>query len=195
MLREHFPILREKTFLNSCSKGALSLEVRQAYLDYLDDWERLGSPWELWVNKLEQARHLFAELINAEPDEVAVVTSVSHAVSALASAFSFAGARKKIVVSDFEFPTVAQNLACARTAWGAGRSRTGSRQPDSTQSLRRSDRRRHRFGVGGPCLLPQRGQTECRRNCQAGAQQRRLHVARRVSIAGNDADRREGARR
>ena len=89
MLRERFPILQTKTFLNSCSKGALSLDVRQAYMDYLDDWEQLGSPWELWVNKLEQARATFAALINADPDEVAVVTSVSQAVSALASALDF----------------------------------------------------------------------------------------------------------
>ena len=29
--RQRFPILQSKVFLNSCSKGALSLEVRQAY--------------------------------------------------------------------------------------------------------------------------------------------------------------------
>jgi selenocysteine lyase/cysteine desulfurase len=108
LLRDHFPILQNQVFLNSCSKGALSLDVRQAYLDYLDDWERLGSPWELWVQKLEQARHRFAELIGASPDEIAVVTSVSQAVSALATAFDFSGPRNKIVVSDFDFPAVAQ---------------------------------------------------------------------------------------
>jgi len=108
LLRDHFPILQNQVFLNSCSKGALALDVRQAYLDYLDDWERFGSPWELWVQKLEQARHRFAALIGAAPDEIAVVTSVSQAVSTLATALDFNGPRNKVVVSDFDFPAVAQ---------------------------------------------------------------------------------------
>jgi selenocysteine lyase/cysteine desulfurase len=106
--RRRFPILQTKVFLNSCSKGALSHEVRAAYLQYLDDWERLGSPWELWVHKLEQARHLFADLVSAGAEEVAVATSVSQAVSSLASAIDFRGGRNKIVVDDFAFPAVAQ---------------------------------------------------------------------------------------
>ena len=106
MLRDHFPIFETKTYLNSCSKGALSTEVKAAYGQYLQDWETLGSPWELWVDKLEQTRTAFADLVNAHPDEVAVVTSVSAAVSALASALDFSE-RNRVVVSDFEFPTVA----------------------------------------------------------------------------------------
>lgn len=108
MLRDHFPIFETKTYLNSCSKGALSLEVRSAYEQYLQDWETLGSPWELWVDKLEAARAAFAKLVNAEPDEIAVTTSVSAAVSSLASALDFGGERNRVVVSDFEFPTVVQ---------------------------------------------------------------------------------------
>ena len=107
-LRERFPIFRKKSYLNSCSQGALSIDVQQAYQQYLCDWEEQGSPWELWVERLEAVRHAFAGLINAAPDEVAVTASVSHSISALASALDFNGERNKIVVSDFEFPTVGQ---------------------------------------------------------------------------------------
>ena len=106
--RQRFPILQSKVYLNSCSKGALSRDVRGAYQQYLDDWEQLGSPWELWVNKLEQARALFGGLVNAGAEEIAVATSVSQAVSSLASAIDFRGPRNKIVVDDFAFPAVAQ---------------------------------------------------------------------------------------
>jgi selenocysteine lyase/cysteine desulfurase len=106
--RQRFPILQSKVYLNSCSKGALSLDVRAAYQQYLDDWEQLGSPWELWVNKLEQARALFGGLVGAGTEEIAVATSVSQAVSSLASAIDFRGPRNKIVVDDFAFPAVAQ---------------------------------------------------------------------------------------
>ncbi len=107
-LRQHFPILREKIYLNSCSQGALSEEVRQSYDDYLKDWNEKGSPWEYWVERQEAARNAFAGLVNAEPNEVAVTTSVSAGVSALASAFDFSGERNKVVISDFEFPTIGQ---------------------------------------------------------------------------------------
>jgi selenocysteine lyase/cysteine desulfurase len=107
-LRERFPIFRQKVYLNSCSQGALSTDVQAAYQQYLCDWEAEGSPWERWVALNEAARHAFAGLINAEPGEVAVTTSVSHSISALASAFDFSGERNKVVLSDFEFPTVGQ---------------------------------------------------------------------------------------
>jgi selenocysteine lyase/cysteine desulfurase len=107
-IRHHFPIFKNKIYLNSCSQGALSDEVQQAYADYLRDWNEKGSPWEYWVERMEAARHAFAGLVNAETSEVAVTTSVSAGVSTLASAFDFTRERNKIVVSDFEFPTVAQ---------------------------------------------------------------------------------------
>ena len=108
-LRERFPIFQKKTYLNSCSQGALSLDVQQAYQQYLCDWDEYGSPWERWVELNEAVRHAFAGLVNAQPDEVAVTGSVSHGISALASTLDFSGPRNKIVLSDFEFPTVGQN--------------------------------------------------------------------------------------
>jgi selenocysteine lyase/cysteine desulfurase len=107
-IRDRFPILQKKVYLNSCSQGALSIDVKQAYETYLHDWDEKGSPWELWVERGEAARQAFAGLVKAEPDEVAVCTSVSAGVSALASALDFTGERNKVVISDFEFPTIAQ---------------------------------------------------------------------------------------
>ncbi len=107
-LRERFPIFQEKTYINSCSQGALSVDVKLAYADYLQEWETDGSPWERWVELHEANRHAFAALINADADEVAITGSLSASVSTLLSALDFSGERNKIVVSDFEFPTVGQ---------------------------------------------------------------------------------------
>jgi selenocysteine lyase/cysteine desulfurase len=107
-IRDRFPILQKKVYLNSCSQGALSIDVKQAYETYLRDWDEEGSPWEVWLERGEAARQAFAGLVNAEPNEVAVCTSVSAGVSALASALDFSGERNKVVVSDFEFPTIGQ---------------------------------------------------------------------------------------
>ncbi len=107
-IRGRFPIFKHKVYVNSCSQGALSDSVRAAYQRYLDDWDERGAPWEYWVELMEAAREELAGLIGADGDEVAVTTSVSAGVSALASAFRFDQGRDTIVVSNFEFPTIGQ---------------------------------------------------------------------------------------
>jgi selenocysteine lyase/cysteine desulfurase len=107
-IRHRFPILERLVYVNSCSQGALSDSVRASYEDYLRDWDEQGAPWEYWVERAEAARAGFAGLVGADPDEVAVTTSLSAGVSALFSGLRFEGERTTIVVSDFEFPTVGQ---------------------------------------------------------------------------------------
>jgi selenocysteine lyase/cysteine desulfurase len=105
--RHRFPIFEQRVYINSCSQGALSDSVRNAYEQYLADWDEYGAPWEYWVERQEAARAAFAGLVNAEPDEVAVTTSLSAGVSALASGLRFAR-RSKVVLTDWEFPTIGQ---------------------------------------------------------------------------------------
>jgi selenocysteine lyase/cysteine desulfurase len=105
--RHRFPIFDQRVYINSCSQGALSDAVRAAYEKYLADWDEYGAPWEYWVERGETARRAFATLVNAEPDEVAVTTSLSAGVSALASGLRFAR-RSKVVLTDWEFPTIGQ---------------------------------------------------------------------------------------
>jgi selenocysteine lyase/cysteine desulfurase len=106
-IRHRFPIFERLVYINSCSQGALSDSVREAYSDYLRDWDEKGAPWEYWVGKAEEARRAFAGLIGADPDEIAVTTSLSAGLSAIATGLRFAR-RSKIVLTDFEFPTVGQ---------------------------------------------------------------------------------------
>jgi selenocysteine lyase/cysteine desulfurase len=105
--RELFPIFAQRLYINSCSQGALSDAVRAAYEQYLADWDEYGAPWEYWVERQEAARDAFARLVNALPDEIAVTTSLSAGVSALASGLRFTR-RSKVVLTDWEFPTIGQ---------------------------------------------------------------------------------------
>ncbi|HKA26284.1 MAG TPA: aminotransferase class V-fold PLP-dependent enzyme [Gaiellaceae bacterium] len=107
-IRHRFPIFDRLVYINSCSQGALSDAVREAYSRYLADWDEFGAPWEYWVEQLEGARRSVAVLLNAAEDEVAVTTSVSAGVSALASGLDFRSGRDKVVLTDFEFPTIGQ---------------------------------------------------------------------------------------
>ena len=107
-IRHRFPVFEQRVYINSCSQGALSDSVRAAYAQYLDDWDEHGAPWEYWVGRLEAVRAAVASLVNADEDEIAVTTSVSAGVSALASGLRFDEGRDTVVVSDFEFPTIGQ---------------------------------------------------------------------------------------
>ena len=104
-IRSRFPILRRKIYLNSCSQGALSDAVEDGFRQYLASWHEQGSPWDLWVDQYEAARQQFARFIGATAEEVAILPSASAAINSVASALRF-GARNKVVLGEFEFPTM-----------------------------------------------------------------------------------------
>lgn len=106
-IRTQFPIFNNKIFLNSCSQGALSEAVEASLHAHIRSWHEHGSPWDRWVEEYENARAAFAGFIGAAPDEVAVVPSASAGINSVASALSF-GKRRKVVMGEFEFPTMGQ---------------------------------------------------------------------------------------
>jgi len=105
-LRAQIPLLRELLPLNNCSQAPLSDVTRAATERYLDSWNVRGMDWEAWMGEVDAARAAFARMINATPGEVAVVSSVSHATSVIATALRFDQGRDVAVVSEAEFPTV-----------------------------------------------------------------------------------------
>jgi selenocysteine lyase/cysteine desulfurase len=107
-IRNRFPVFKNKIYLNSCSQGALSDSVEEALLEHIRTWHDDGSPWDRWVEQYEAARASFANFIGAKPDEVAIVSCASAGISAIASALDFGGGRRKVVMGEFEFPTMGQ---------------------------------------------------------------------------------------
>jgi selenocysteine lyase/cysteine desulfurase len=117
-IRDEFPIFETATYLNSCSQGALSRSVRAAVDEWLAGWDENGAEWGFWVDRNEAFRSAIAGLLHAEADDVAVTTSVSQGVSALVSALPLDGERNRIVISEYEFPTIGQ-IAHAQELRGA----------------------------------------------------------------------------
>jgi len=117
-VRAEFPIFESATYLNSCSQGALSHRVREAVEGWLAGWDENGAEWDFWVERNETFRAAVASLLHAEDADVAVTTSVSQGVSGLVSALDLAGERNRIVISEYEFPTVGQ-IAHAQELRGA----------------------------------------------------------------------------
>ena len=117
-VRGEFPIFETATYLNSCSQGALSRRVRDAVEGWLAGWDENGAEWDFWVERNEAFRSTIAALLHAGADDVAVTTSVSQGVSALVSALPLDRGRNRIVISEYEFPTVGQ-IAHAQELRGA----------------------------------------------------------------------------
>jgi selenocysteine lyase/cysteine desulfurase len=106
-IRDDFPILEKKTYLYSCSQGALSTAAQRGLNAYVSSWRTSSAPWDEWVGVYERLRASFAHFINAEPDEIAIVTSASGGINPIASALHF-DSRNGVVMSEYEFPTMGQ---------------------------------------------------------------------------------------
>jgi selenocysteine lyase/cysteine desulfurase len=117
-IRGEFPIFETATYHNSSSQGALSHRVRDAVESWLGGWDANGAEWDYWVARNEEFRAAVARLLHADGDDVAVTTSVSQGVSALLSALRLDGERNRIVISQYEFPTIGQ-IAHAQELRGA----------------------------------------------------------------------------
>lgn len=106
--RDEFPILSRKTYLNSCSLGALSRRAEARVSQFHEDWHTHGaSAWyDTWIGRLAELRRRVAGMLNAQEREIALTHSTSGALSSIASAVDYSR-RNKIVVADLDFPTLA----------------------------------------------------------------------------------------
>jgi kynureninase len=106
--RDEFPILSRRTYLNSCSLGALSRRAVERVATFHEDWHGYGaSAWyETWVGRMAELRTRVAHMIAARTDEVALAASTSAALSVIGSAFDYT-TRNKVIIADLDFPTVA----------------------------------------------------------------------------------------
>ena len=141
-IRGEFPIFETATYLNSCSQGALSHGVRAAVEQWLSGWDANGAEWDFWVERNEEFRASVSRVLHAEADDVAVTTSVSQGVSALVSALPLDAGRNRIVISEYEFPTIGQ-IAHAQELRGAEvvHVRPDADGGDLARALRGGDRR------------------------------------------------------
>src|SRR6185436_12967984 len=105
--RSEFPVLERKAYLISASLGPVSDRSRR-YLDgYLEAWATKGAPDHVWFEdifpRMRALKATFARLAGCEPDELAITTNISIAMSTFASALEF-GDRNKVVMSELDFP-------------------------------------------------------------------------------------------
>ena len=106
--RSEFPIVERKAYLISASLGPVSERSRGYLGEYMDAWAAKGAPDHVWFEdifpRMRSLKASFARLAGCDPDELAITTNISIAISTIASALDF-GERKKVVLSELDFPT------------------------------------------------------------------------------------------
>nr|WP_289038839.1 aminotransferase class V-fold PLP-dependent enzyme [uncultured Allobacillus sp.] len=104
-----FPSLENQLMLSSCSQSAPPQAVFDGLKAYQDTLITRGMDWTAWMKKVENAKRKFAELINAEPEEIAILSTVSDAISSVINTLPFETG-DEVVVTELDFPCVGQVL-------------------------------------------------------------------------------------
>jgi kynureninase len=109
--RTDFPIVMNKTFLNTCSLGALGTRTITNVHEYLSLWAEMGaSAWyKTWLGKCTELRAAYGRVVGAPEDRIALGPSISANLSGVMSALDFSK-RKKIIATDLDFSTVGHSL-------------------------------------------------------------------------------------
>lgn len=118
-LRDEFPILSRKAYLNSNSLGALSMRSIAERRRFEELWHEMGAGawYEIWVAKLAAVRAKFGETVGAAPDTIALMPSVSSALGVVwgaVGAVAGAAGRNKVVLTELDFPTVGHHFLSQR---------------------------------------------------------------------------------
>lgn len=115
-LRRQIPCIPRINYLANCSQAPLTTPVYEAIEQYLQSWMQAGMDWDRWMEEVEAARAAFARLIHAQPEHIAVGTSVSQLVSSVASALASAPrpTRRRILSSTANFPGVGHAWSALR---------------------------------------------------------------------------------
>jgi kynureninase len=105
--RSEFPILETCSYLVSHSLGAMPRRAAAYIKEYADTWNERGvRAWsERWWDLGTETADILAPVIGAPPGSISMHQNVSIAQGVIASCHAFAGRRRKIVISELEFPS------------------------------------------------------------------------------------------
>lgn len=104
-LRARFPTLAERTYFATHCLGP----VLDATLADLDEYRRTlalrNRGIDTWLARIDEIRGLFARLVNADPDEIALGANATGCHGGVAAALEPAPGRARILTTSLDFPS------------------------------------------------------------------------------------------
>jgi selenocysteine lyase/cysteine desulfurase len=102
--RSQFAVAESSIYMNHAAVAPISQRVRDAMVGLLDDVQHFGAEhWQRWVETYSGVRRSLAQLINAEPDEIAFAKNTSAGISSFANGLDWQ-LGDEVVSIEGEFP-------------------------------------------------------------------------------------------
>lgn len=102
--RTSYPALERWTYMDVAGRGVLSRGVRAALDAHLDGRMLDGGDKPRYFGLIEETRARFAQLINAETDEIAYAKNISDGINMIATAFDWHRGDNVILCPGLEHP-------------------------------------------------------------------------------------------
>jgi kynureninase len=105
--RREFPIVETCTYLVSHSLGAMPRKTRDYLGQFADEWDHRGvRAWhEGWWEIGRETGNLLAPILGVAPGTISMHQNVTVAQGIIGSCFRYDGPRRRIVMTDLEFPS------------------------------------------------------------------------------------------
>jgi len=107
-VREQFPVTKEYLFFDLANKCALPLFATRTIQEYIAKQQAFSGDKEEWFRTIDEARARFAQLINASPEEIALLKNTSEGLNLAASGIPFK-AGDNVLINRSEHPN---NIYC-----------------------------------------------------------------------------------
>ena len=105
--RSEFPIVETCTYLVSHSLGAMPRKTAAYLQRFADEWSSRGvrAWYEGWWEIGRETGNILAPVLGAAPNTISMHQNVTVAQEIVGSCFTYDGARRKIVMTELEFPS------------------------------------------------------------------------------------------
>lgn len=102
-VRALFPGLRDTIYLNTATLSMGCAPAREAYVRAADRWSTGTFDWTESERAAEDSRGVFAEIVGAQAEEIAIVPAVSVAAGIVSANLPPAKAGENVIVAENEF--------------------------------------------------------------------------------------------
>ena len=102
--RADFPALKQYTYMDVAARGVPSASTRAALYAHMDDRVASGGDKDRMFATIERARGRFAQLVNAQGDEVTFTKNISEGLNMVATGLNLKAGDNVVVCPDLEHP-------------------------------------------------------------------------------------------
>jgi cysteine desulfurase / selenocysteine lyase len=98
-VRNEFPVTQKLLYLDSAHQTPLANSVREALYEFAREGNEEGGPKPMWLAQVEQCRRQVADLLHADPSEIAFTKNTSEGLNIAANAVPLREGDKVLMIA------------------------------------------------------------------------------------------------